>query len=87
MKIPALPPIQPEPHLVYVLKRNKHVTLALAHQQTGAAAFAVTLHAVEARLLGKALIAIADGEEEGATFVEGACLGGPPSRDEVLDPP
>ena len=84
-----LPPIGGKPHLVHVLKNHgKWLTFALANQQTGEVSPVVfTMHRAEGKKLAELILKmISEDSEAAATFVEGGYLGGPPRKQDLVEP-
>jgi hypothetical protein len=77
-----LPPCQLVDARACISRQGSYVTFAVAERSTGKVLTAFTLHRVEAHKLCERLAGLLASTEDGGLFVEGACLGGPPSGEQ-----
>jgi hypothetical protein len=70
-----LPERNDGPYSCYIVKQNKHVTLALFEPLAGKVALTANLHQVEARKLAERILKIIASESK-EEIVEGIHLGG-----------
>lgn len=78
-----LPPMTAETCTIHLLREQGHVTLVM-RKANGEDVGVFTMHAVEAKALGKRALELAQGTDGDVSLVEGVNLGGPPRSDQVI---
>lgn len=83
----SLPPCEVEPHLLILVKKEGHVSFILEKQLSGERVAVFSVYRREVRQLLERLAALVEKEDGEFTLIEGVLRGGPPRRDQLVNPP